>query len=229
MPSLNIIIPAAGAGRRMPNGEAPFLVNLGGGHTVLDRQIRLFRNLFPGAETTVILGYKSEDIVEESVLWTTPIFNRWYEETNTLYSVGLGLSQSVHSRVLVAHGDLVFNKDAVSWAAMGESCLLVDSRKQIRGSEVGVSILDDHVVRLGYGLPLKWGQIVLFANRELDLLEEVVANSEYRYHCMFEAINLIIEQGGMFRVVEPPSSQVAEIDTVKDMARARSIDREFPV
>ena len=74
-----------------------------------------------------------------------------------------------------------------------------------------------------YDLPMKWGQIAYFQDKELEILRSVACNKKNRKLFMFEIINKVIEKGGIFKCVEDPSVNIVDVDTSKDIKKAKDI------
>lgn len=226
---LSILIPAAGMGRRMKSYGPKPLIDLTGSETLIGRQVRILRATFPRSDLVVVLGHEAERILRVLPSGVKVVENERYAETNVLRSIGMGLRVVNGSRVLVVYGDLVFNAEAVSWAGSGGSSLLVDSRGQIDEEEVGATVVDGRVTHLGYGLATKWAQVACLAGRELELFKRVAWAAERRMCFGFEGLNAVIEAGGRFRAVEPRGAGIAEVDSAKDIERARVVATQTPV
>jgi choline kinase len=222
---LSIIIPAAGIGRRMKSYGPKPLIELSGFETVLSRQLRILRETFPKADIVVVVGYEAERIIRTLPLGMRlkVVENERYDETNVLRSIGMGLRAINHTNVMVIYGDLVFNSEAVTWATSNGSSLLVDTKGQIDEEEVGTTVVDGRVTNLSYGLDTKWSQIMYLTGRELDLFKRMAWNSDRRMWFGYEALNMVVDNGGNLRAIEPRGVRVAEIDSSKDIERARAI------
>lgn len=227
--NLSIIIPAAGAGRRMkshgpkPLIELPASGSPGRGHeTVIGRQIRVLREVFPGAEIVVVVGHEAERVIRSLPAGVKVVENELYADTNVIRSVGMGLRVASHGSVLVVYGDLVFNAQAVGWASRCGSAVLADSRGLIDRDEVGLTAVDGKVTHFSYGLLTKWAQVAYLTGRELEIFRKIAWNTDRRRSLGFEALNELIEGGGHLRVAEPAGMWIAEIDCTKDIEKVRS-------
>ena len=63
MNNLNIIIPAAGLGRRMKTYGPKSLINIGGSN-LISRQLNILEKKYPKASISIVLGYDSERVRE---------------------------------------------------------------------------------------------------------------------------------------------------------------------
>jgi len=104
------LILAAGMGTRLGRSLPKALTILDGGETIMNRQIRNIRAAFgPKAHITIVVGYKSEHIVE-----TFPdenfVYNEQYDMTNTSKSLLRGLKSIPKNKGVVwMNGDVVFD------------------------------------------------------------------------------------------------------------------------
>jgi hypothetical protein len=91
-------------------------------------------------------------------------------------------------------------------------------------SEVGCIVNSrGNLENMMYDLPKKWSQIAYFQDKELEMLRSIVCNRKNRKMFMFEIINKIIEEGGLFKCVEDPSIRIVDVDTSKDIKKAKDI------
>ena len=74
-----------------------------------------------------------------------------------------------------------------------------------------------------YDLPHKWGQIALFTRRELKLLKQLCWDEKNSTKFGFEIINQIIDRGGNFKCVYNDKIKIVDIDSSKDIPKAREI------
>ena len=63
--SLNIIIPAAGMGRRMKSYGPKALIKIGSS-TVINNQISILKTYFPDAHITLVCGFKANTVMDET-------------------------------------------------------------------------------------------------------------------------------------------------------------------
>ena len=110
---LDIIIPAAGQGRRMKSVGPKGLIRLGN-ETVLLRQIRLLKQAFPEARIVVIGGFGHAKLHKSLPPNISFVVNNRYRDTNVSHSIHVGLQFTrPHHSVLIVYGDLVFNHHAL--------------------------------------------------------------------------------------------------------------------
>lgn len=214
--NFSVIIPTASMGRRMKSYGPKSLIKVGG-ESVLDRQIRLIKKVFKNrAEIIVVSGFEKEKF--KSYESKVKVFeNEDYANSNVVKSLGIGLEGRSHENVLIIYGDLVFNQSAITAPFGYYSMLIIDKNGTMNPREAGCVIQKNKVERVMYGLDHKWAQIGFFRGRELDLLEEFCKKPKNARCFGFEALNFIIENGGIFSGFSPKGIKVMDIDCSKDI------------
>ena len=90
--------------------------------------------------------------------------------------------------------------------------------------EVGCIIgADNNLTHLMYDLAPKWGQISFFTGTELQLLKRLCWDEKNNTKFGFEIINNIIDKGGNFNCIQNDKIKIIDIDSSKDIQRAREI------
>jgi choline kinase len=209
-----IIIPAAGLGKRMKIYGPKSLVKINDDHTILSNQIEIINSCFRHCEIIVVGGYQY-DKLESAAKNVRFVYNSDYETTNVLHSIAMGLKKSKTNKVLVIYGDLVFNKECIDLPFLKESAVVVSSI--MKDEEVGCIYNDGILESVFYRIPTKWAQIAFFTGRELDLLNSIAKQENNMYWFGFEAINEIINKGGIFKVFEPEEGRAVDIDSSYDL------------
>ena len=150
--------------------------------------------------------------------------NELYENTNVARSVGIALRTiDTIERVLIIYGDLVFNKNALEVLDYNTSSIFALG-DFIGEEEVGCIINQKgNLEHMMYDLPQKWSQIAYFQGNELNYLKQIVWNRNNNKLFGFEIINKIIEKGGQFECKHVENVQVVDVDTSKDIQKARKI------
>jgi choline kinase len=224
MNNLTCIIPAAGPGRRMKSYGPKALITLRNEQTVIQRQLQIINRLYPAAEVIVVLGFEADRVKKELPPHVKVVENHIYEETNVAYSIHLGLLAATHKNVLIVYGDLVFNDATLKGLTFAESTAIIDSKERFEKSEVGVTIVDGYISRMSYGLPMKWAQIVYLTGHELHLFKMQIHMRTSRKFFGFEVLNKMLDYSGYLKAIEPEKMQIAEIDTSKDIEKAKKIE-----
>ena len=220
---LTVIIPAAGVGRRMKSYGPKPLIKIGDS-TIIKNQVSLLQTYIPDINIVLVCGFKAERLMNESPDYILKIDNENYKQTNVVRCIGMGLRVAANSsRVMVVYGDLVFNSEAIKHVLLEESCVVVTD--QGMGEEEVGCIMDKRnmLTNLMYDLPYKWGQIALFAHKELQLLKQFCWDEKNSTKFGFEIINQIMDRGGKFKCVYSDDIKIVDIDSSKDIPKAREI------
>jgi choline kinase len=212
-------------GRRMKSYGPKPLFGIGN-HTLLELQLDVLLNVFPNADVNIIIGFEANKVRNyvRRQYNARLIYNPLWEETNVTLSASLGLFSCNLEHVLLIHGDLLFNEDAIYGITQNTSKVLVDTTNQLKEEEVGL-VCDpntDIVTNFSYGLPTKWGQIVYLTDREFKLFERIAHNHDLsKKWFIYEALNKVIEQKGRFHTHRPSGLKLIDIDTKKDLTEAQ--------
>jgi choline kinase len=218
-----VIIPAAGCGRRMKSYGPKSLLEIKN-QDIISNQLSIIEKILPQATVSIICGFKSEKLmrrVPESII---KVENELYETTNVARSIGIGLRTIRETAtLLLIYGDLFFNSITIECLDLSHSCVLINNNTMTE-EEVGC-IIDENgsLQNMMYDLPNKWAQIAVFNGKELTLLKQLCWDKKNYHKFGFEIINEIIEKGGSFMCLNNRKCKVIDIDTSKDIERAREI------
>jgi choline kinase len=111
-PSPSFVILAAGKGTRLGGPVPKPLTELADGRTILQQQLDNLQAVFgeSAQATTVVVGYRSDAIVEQLPPGVTSVYNAAYDTSNTAKSLLLALKHCRTSQgVLWMNGDVVFS------------------------------------------------------------------------------------------------------------------------
>jgi choline kinase len=221
---IGIVIPAAGLGKRMKSRGPKPLIKIKGDTTILKNQLYSIRNKFTKASIALVSGFQSDKLMAESPTEIIKVENEFYEQTNVARSLGIGLrALESFDRILVIYGDLVFNEDALEVLEYNRSAIFCIN-DFIGNDEVGCVVGGDNKLEhMMYDLPDKWGQIAYFQGQELNYLKEIVWNRNNSRLFGFEVINKIMERGGSFQCKKTDKIKLIDVDTSKDIERARQV------
>ncbi len=197
----------------------PSLVKLGN-ESLICRQIRILKRVYPLAEIIVVGGHNADRVYRELPKGIKFVENQKYADTGVVRSVAAGLRVRSHDRVMLVYGDMVFDDEVLKGLYGKGSTLLLDSRGVLKDTEVGATAVGGWVTRLGYGLPQKWAGIAYFTGTELELLEKMARWQASVYSSGHEAINYVLKHGGSFRKLEKTKGVLAEIDEPSDIQTA---------
>jgi len=223
LPDLAVVISAAGAGRRMKARGPKALIEIGGGETVLSRQIVFARKALPKAEIIVVVGYQKDRVIKvlpKDVGW---VENSSHEDTNVARSLLVGVNHANAKKVILMCGDLVFGPDFLECLPEEGSAAIIDENQNHRSGEVGCNIDQERVCHFSYGVWPKWGQAVQLADKELDLYRRVASRNQSARWFAYEVLNGIIDAHGIIVPAYPDKTNLVEIDSTQDIERAKSL------
>jgi choline kinase len=221
---LNVIIAAAGIGRRMKSHGPKSLLVVHRGVTLIEKQIRTILAVYPNADIVVACGFEGHKIRNE-LYGQFPVrfvYNTEYEISNVVHSVSLALDACLPGNILLIHGDIAFNKEAIQLTKC--SSLLVALPQQIEAHKVGMIVQDQRVTMLSHGLPTQWGQIAYLANDELKIFRDAITkNKASKQWFLYEALNYVLHKGGTLRAHQDAHAHILEINRPQDIVGVRQI------
>jgi choline kinase len=217
---LTVIIPAAGSGKRMKCcGVRSLCISKQCAKTLIEKQIENILSIYPSAEILIATGFQHERI--RNVIYqkypVRLIYNPIFEDTNVLYSISLCLNATLNDKILIIYGDLYFGTNAIS-IPLTESCVVLNKGQNHR-EEICATIDGDKICNFTYGKYNKWSQITYLTGRELQLFTQFAFHSDNAKLLGHEALNHIINKGGIIRPFFPDGSKIIEIDTPSDIER----------
>jgi len=198
------------------------LLPLSDGRSIIRRQIDTLRLVYKDPEIIVVVGFDSDRLIKTLPEGIRIVENEKFEDTGVGRSIAMGLRATTSDKCLVIYGDLVFNKATFDHIPE-HSSVLIDSYKRLPTTEVGVIIENHKVVHFDYGLPNKWCSIVFLCGKELVLFKNLGANADSRRMAGHEILNKIIDRGGEFRSLEPKKMRLVEVDSSKDLTKAKKV------
>lgn len=219
--NLSTIILAAGIGRKMKPIIAKSLCSLDATTTLLDKQIETVRRVYPKSEIILVTGFNSDKVISRAPKDVKIVENETYLDNCTSRSLELALRVSSYSNLLLVHGDIAFNENAIRSVVQKGSTILIESAGQISNDKIGVHLKESGLVdNFSYGQIKKWGQLAYVSNGETRLLKKF-CNDRRSY--LFEVLNKVINAGGHIAATEGVDVQLAEIDINQDVEKARKI------
>lgn len=221
---LSIIIPAAGMGKRMKSYGPKALIEIDkSGTTIIERQIKILWKIYPDAEILVVVGFECEKIRKKLEKYPVRIIhNPIHENSNVLFSIGLAAQACISEEVMIVYGDLIFNESCVKNLRGKESKIVIDDMGLFKKEEVGAIVEEGHVTNLSFGLKTKWAQIAYFIGEELEIFKETALKKECVQWFGYEAINRVLENGGVIRPVTSRYNKMIEIDVAKDLEKIKN-------
>lgn len=222
MDNLEIIILAAGIGKRMKSYGPKCLLDLGS-QSILLRQVDILRVRFPKAKIKVIAGFDHDKVLRHVV-------------DNHMYGVKVycnndylteGSSQAIvkwhdyDKNLLVVNGDLVFNKEFLDVDFVDSGILY--GKKFIGKTELGFSDIDGYVGRFSYIFTEKWGQIVYFTKQYASVFCQIASKEKNKNLLNFEIFNRMIDDGCMLKCYKPKGGKVVDVDRPNDLLKVKKI------
>ncbi len=182
------VILAAGQGLRLGRllADKPRCLLHIGGETILDRQMRLLREIgIPEENIVLVTGYKAEMLRS---IKCRQVYNSEYRQTDNAYSLGLALDTiKCADSVLVLDGDLIFEKEALADIAGAEetNCFLL-KRGYLQSGSTGARVdRNGRILEIGKHLSnseINYACIMKLSGKAvMDLVPELLADSNKKY------------------------------------------------
>ena len=222
-----IIIPVAGLGKRMKAYGPKASIRIDKEETVLSRQIKILRNFFPKSKIIVVCGFQKEKIFEIVDQDIVCVENKKYKSSNVCLSIKIALDKCHSKKILIVNGDLVFTGEIFNTMPKNSSWIAIDTNINQRSSEVGVNIVEGQITNFCYGLNPKWGQIVYLIGKEMEFFKKMIVLERSEKKFSFEILNDVIDMGGIIKPQINKKWKLVEIDTSKDIARAKKLIRRI--
>ena len=218
-----VIIPVAGLGKRMKAYGPKASIHINKNDTVLSRQIKIIKSLFPKSKIIVVCGFQKEKIFEIIDKDIQCFENKHYKDSNICLSIKIALKNCNSKKILIINGDLVFSEELFLNMPKNISWVAIDTNINQRSSEVGVAIVNNTITNFCYGLIPKWGHIVYLTGKEIELFKEMIEPETSNKKFSFEILNDVIDRGGIIFPHLNKKWKLVEIDTSKDISRAKKI------
>jgi choline kinase len=217
---INVIIPAAGIGRRMKSYGCKSLL-LVKNNKLIDLQIKNIENSIPNHEIILITGFDSDRLMNNSPDHLIKIENEKYYENNVSKSISIGLRATKDSNhILILFGDLLLNNETIDKIDFQKSSIVIS--EHMGDNEVGCNINQKGSLEyMMFDLPNKWAQIIYLTGKELTLFKKIVWSKQNHKKFCFELINDVVSQGGHFQCIKDKDIRVMDIDTSKDLQKAQ--------
>jgi choline kinase len=225
--SIQVVILAAGMGRRLGRALPKPLTELGDGRTIMQQQFDNIRQAFgKNAKVTIVVGYELERIID-AFPDASFVYNEQYDQTNTSKSLMRALQASGNGGVLWMNGDVVFDpaalERAASFIARDQSFVSVNTSK-VSDEEVKYTVdaegyISDLSKTVAGGLGEAVGINYVSRDDKAVLLRQLkrVADQDY-----FErGIELAIDENKLrFEPIDISDLYAVEVDFAEDLERA---------
>jgi len=221
---VNVIIPAAGICPKMKIKGNKSLIDFGD-ETLIERQIRVVKEVFPEAKITVVLGYESDRFTKLLPAYVKTVINHDFEKTNVVRSLSIAMEYLDSKRkTLFIFGDMVFDNDTINLVGgTNSSLILTDNHDRIHKSEVGVITDNGEAKYFDYSLPEKFAPIFLLGAKELSLFRFFCKSENNLNKCVHEILNTVIDcTHGLKTKPIPKKNLLFEVDCRKDLKKIRT-------
>jgi CTP:phosphocholine cytidylyltransferase-like protein len=180
------VLLSAGIGRSMKARGAKSLLKFDN-MTVLDYQIKTIKEVDPTADICVVVGFQAEKIIKRYADTSIRfIQNANYEKTHQCESIKLAINATNADNVFIIHGDVIFNKSAIS--RQDATYVVADNNSDKR--KMGLCGNADVLANMAYGLEEKWGQILFIQRKDFPLVRSLINNTK-PIKATFEFINTL--------------------------------------
>lgn len=234
---MHIVILAAGKGTRLGKPFPKSLTPINGGATILARQLRAFRSVFPDSDITIAVGHQAEDIVD-AYPDIPKHYNARFATTNTAKTLlGAVHGTPYNEGVLWANGDLVFDEGVLRAFAplieTGHNGVAVDrsrvAEEEVKytldeyghidriSKDISPSVALGEAVGINYISPQDKGEFLYWLNsvRENDYFERAIELSASVSSVAFEPVDIT-------------KYTAIEVDFAEDLARVEQVLSDEP-
>jgi L-glutamine-phosphate cytidylyltransferase len=143
---MDALILAAGRGTRMGNIEKPKCLLDIGGTTMIEYQIKCFKNIGIN-QIFIVTGYNSEMIEEYLTEDVTYIKNSEYASTNNLYSIWVA-NKIINDDFICVYGDLFFDQQILQNCINDDSEICMVLEKKIRNETMKARLNGEYIVEV---------------------------------------------------------------------------------
>jgi CTP:phosphocholine cytidylyltransferase-like protein len=212
---LSIIITGSAKPHRMSSfGPKPlFTVN---NMALIDYILPILSNAFPKAEIVLTVGYEADKLIKKFSGLINIVENQLFETTNLVEEIRLAINTTVNKKILILDSDILFDKNLFNKVKFDQSFILVDE-EQLSEDEVGVIISENNVTNFSFGLQTKWCGISYLAEKESNILRNIVNDRKNSTLYLFEAFNTLINRGGKFHPITVENSKINKINSAKEL------------
>jgi hypothetical protein len=192
--------------------------------TLIERQIKTIRNIFPRCEILVVAGYDAHKVYNKLKTKNIRIiYNPNFDVCNSLYSFGMGLYNNINPQVIYIDGNTLFDEQAIGEITLNRQSSVLAVNKT-SDNLPGITIDNsNHISFFAMGLKIQWGNIAYITRSELLLLEKHALNPKCYNNYLYEGLNKVIESGGNIIAHTPPQYKLTQILQYSDLEKAKKI------
>ena len=229
MTAINVVILAAGLGTRLGLAEPKPLTPINGKLSIVEEQLRKLDNVFPGHQTTIVVGHMADsfDFLSSRA---SLVLNPDYATTNTAKSLLIGLQAAEPGGVLWLNGDVVFKADALRKCAPlveEDTSFATVNESKVADEEVGYTTKPNGVLTsIGKRIESARGEalgINYVSSKDKSALKGLL-HEAHRDDFFEGAMNIATQSKTVrFETVLIDSSDAIEVDTKEDLAEAKKL------
>lgn len=192
--------------KKHASGAKP-LLKMANGESLLQYQVGIIKQEFPDSEIILTVGFEADKVIKHA-RGVRIIENINFKNTHS-EDIRLALNAMSGDELVYISGDMIFNKSALG-IINGHSSLLIDTQSTMDENDVGVSVIDDAVTIISYGIKSpKWGRVAFFTKKDTELLKELLNEKQANKKMFFEIINELIDiKYRSMRAVEPKNTEI---------------------
>ena len=241
---MDVLILSAGKGERLyplTKNTPKALLDLGNGETLIESQLHAIDDCPGIGRVFVVGGYRCEQIEAKLAHWeglpVEVIYNPFFETTNNLVSMWLGLLAVPSREVITINGDNLFRPELLRLllnAPEEDAISMVVDRpeREMNDDDMKVVIAGGRVLEVPKDIPLERANgesigIIRFRETGLEMfrhtLDRMVRNRASHGLFYLAAMHEIMSQGFPVHFVECEESWWAEVDFHHDLRDVRQL------
>lgn len=225
---ISVVLPCAGLCTRLRMKTHKSLLDING-DSLISKNIKNIKSIYPNSDITVVCGNQIE--IFRKILKNENVkivYNQRYEDTNTAYSIGLGLDVIDTKRCLIIMGDLYYNKESIQNIDVNDTNKILEDNGSIEKNEIGfITDENNRVSRFNFISDRKWSQICYISGKTLEIFREKCYDDENNKCFTYEILNKCINLGHKFEVIKVKKSCVYDIDTLSQLYKAIEYDNQL--
>lgn len=185
--------------------------------TLLEDIITTIYKTFPKAEIIVVTGINTSLLIPYRTKFRI-VENQLFDSTRDGESIRLALNNIHHEDILIINGNIFFNKPTID--SIGKtSSLIYESNGQLPSTEVGMTVVNNEITMLEFGLDKKFTDICFLSRENTDKLYEIVCNPKNSKLFLFELINKMIDNGSVFEAINPGGMKILKLHSIEAIVK----------
>lgn len=212
----SFVILAGAQGRRTKNYGSKCLIPYKG-KTIIETQVETIRDVYgESADIVLVTGFCSDEVIKR-VPNLRIVENPFFETTNTVESMRIGINACLEGAMFFIHGDLVFTSSFISVPDVNNITVPVDNHERFDRTCVGLLTNNSQVLNFSYGLDTKWCQISYFPGDAFNSIKDRLNRCDKNL-TSFEFLNQLINDKVAISYFEQDKrSSIKEIKSTRDL------------